>query len=173
MILKVHYFTDLEADALQDLREKLDSGIRLSVAKEIPSLPEYQILINGTPTRKQLTASPNLDTLIIPYAGVPRDTRTLAAKFPHLKVYNLHHNAAPTAEMALALLLSAAKFLVPIDRTFWKHDWTPRHQTNPSLLLEGKTTLILGFGHIGQRVGCASQQCAGIRETKYQSLPGG
>lgn len=153
MILKVHYFADLEADALQDLRAKLDSGIQLSVAKEIPSPPDYQVLVNGTPIREQLTASPNLDTLIIPYAGVPEATRNLLCDYPQLKVYNLHYNAAPTAEMAIALLTAAAKFLVPIDRIFRKHDWTPRHQANPSLLLEGKTTLLLGFGNIGQRVG--------------------
>jgi phosphoglycerate dehydrogenase-like enzyme len=157
MKLKVHYYAEPQADALELLDSQLDSGIQLSIAKEIPSPPDYQILINGTPTREQLLASPNLNALIIPYAGVPLDTRTVLAEFPLLKVYNLHHNAAPTAEMALALLLAAAKFLVPIDRTFRKHDWTPRHITNPSLLLEGKTALILGFGHIGQRVGRTCQ----------------
>ncbi len=167
MNLKVHYFADPQAQELEALYLKLSTGIQLTTGKEIPPQPEYQILINGTPTREQLMASANLGALIIPYAGVPLKTRKLLAEFPQLKVYNLHHNAAPTAEMAIALLLAAAKFLIPIDRVFRKSDWTPRHLPNPALLLEGKTALILGFGHIGQRVGLICQalgmQVIGVR----------
>jgi phosphoglycerate dehydrogenase-like enzyme len=54
--------------------------------------------------------------------------------------------------MALALLLSAAKCIVPIDRKFRNNDWSPRYQPNPSVLLHGKTALILGYGAIGKRV---------------------
>ena len=167
MALNVHYYIDPQVDALDLLHSKLGDGIHLSTGKEILPHSEHQILINGTPTPEQLAASPNLNTLIIPYAGVPVDTRTLLAEFPHIQVYNLHHNAAPTAEMAIALLMAASKFLVPIDRTFRESNWTPRYQTNPSLLLEGKTALILGFGHIGQRVGRFCQalgmQVIGVR----------
>jgi len=153
MDLRVHYFSDLGADAVQLLRSQLEPGINLSTGSQIPLHPDFQILINGTPDRAYLEASSDLNTLIIPYAGVPVKTRTLLSDFPQLKVYNLHHNAGPTAEMAVALLLAAAKFLVPFDRAFREHDWTLRYQPNPSILLEGKTALILGFGHIGQRVG--------------------
>jgi phosphoglycerate dehydrogenase-like enzyme len=153
MPLKVHYFTDPNGDALEILHSKLESGIHLSTGKEIPWHAAYQVLINGTPTRQHLDASPDLDTLIIPYAGVPESTRNLLADYSQLKVYNLHHNAAPTAEMAIALLMAAAKFLLPFDRTFREHDWRPSYQPDPSFLLEGKTALILGFGHVGQRVG--------------------
>ena len=153
MTLKVHYFIDPQEDALEILHSKLQSNIHLTAGDEIPPHSDYQILINGTPEREQLQTSPHLNTLIIPYAGVPVNTRNLLLEYPQLKVYNLHHNAAPTAEMAIALLMAAAKFLVPYDRAFRTHDWTPRYQPNPSLLLEGKTALILGFGNIGQRVG--------------------
>ena len=153
MTLNVHYYIDPQTKPLEILRSRLENGIQFSASKDIPTDDEYQVLINGTPTLEQLQASPNLHTLIIPYAGVPLATRTLLADFPGIKVFNLHHNAAPTAEMTIALLMAAAKFLVPIDRTFRESNWTPRYQTNPSLLLEGKCALILGFGHIGQRVG--------------------
>lgn len=153
MTLKVHYFTDPQADALEVLLSKLGTGIHLSSGVEIPSHAAYQVLINGTPKRAHLDASPNLNTLIIPYAGVPAATRDLLPDYPQLKVYNLHHNAAPTAEMAIALLMAAAKHLLPFDRTFREHDWRPSYQPDPATLLEGKTALILGFGHIGQRVG--------------------
>lgn len=153
MTLKVHYYTNSQAEVLENLYSRLGSGIQITAGKEIPSAAEFQVLINGKPSLEQMQVSPNLHTLIIPYAGVPLTTRTLLADFPGIKVFNLHHNAAPTAEMTIALLMAAAKFLVPIDRTFRESNWTPRYQTNPSLLLEGKCALILGFGHIGQRVG--------------------
>jgi phosphoglycerate dehydrogenase-like enzyme len=167
MTLLVHYYIDPTVDALEILRVRLNAGIQLAAGQEIQSLSEFQVLINGTPSREHIIASPNLNSLIIPYAGIPESTRAILSEFPQLKVYNLHHNAAPTAEMAIALLMAAAKFLVPIDRDFRAHNWSPRYQSNPSLLLEGKTALILGFGHIGQRVGRFCQalgmQVIGVR----------
>jgi len=157
MTLKVHYSIDPALNALEVLRANINTGIQLSVGLEIPPQPDFKVLINGTPKKEHLTSSPHLNSLIIPYAGVPESTRTSLSDFPNINVYNLHHNAAPTAEMAIALLMAAAKFLVPIDRDFRENNWTPRYQTNPSLLLEGKTAAILGFGHIGQRVGLVCQ----------------
>ena len=174
MPLKVHYQIDSTTKALDILRANITPDVHLSTGEELPPRSDFQVLINGTPTREHLTASPNLGSLVIPYAGFPESTRTLLADFPHLKVFNLHHNAAPTAEMAIALLLAAAKFLLPIDREFREHNWTPRYQTNPSLLLDGKTVLILGFGHIGQRVGLVCQamgmQVIGVRRAQKTSL---
>ncbi|MES0360028.1 MAG: NAD(P)-dependent oxidoreductase [Anaerolineales bacterium] len=174
MTLKVHYVIDPQEDALEILRSELQSNIHLTAGNEIPPHSDCQILVNGTPEPEHLQTSSRLNTLIIPYAGVPVKTRTLLLEYPQLKVYNLHHNAAPTAEMAIALLMAAAKFLVPFDRTFRNHDWTPRYQPNPSLLLEGKTVLILGFGNIGQRVGRFCQALGmdviGIRHQPTASL---
>jgi phosphoglycerate dehydrogenase-like enzyme len=177
MSLKVHYSIDPAVKALEVLHEKINTGIQLSVGLEIPTQPDFQVLINGTPKMEHLNSSPNLNSLVIPYAGVPQSTRAILADFPQLKVYNLHHNAAPTAEMAIAVLMAAAKFLVPIDREFRENNWTPRYETNPSLLLEGKTVLILGFGHIGQRVGLVCQamgmEVIGVRKNPDAHLVSG
>jgi phosphoglycerate dehydrogenase-like enzyme len=177
MSLKVHYSIDPAVKALEVLHEKINTGIQLSVGLEIPTQPDFQVLINGTPKQEHLSSSPHLNSLIIPYAGVPQSTRAILADFPHLKVYNLHHNAAPTAEMAISLLMAAAKFLVPIDREFRENNWTPRYEANPSLLLEGKTALILGFGHIGQRVGLVCQamgmEVIGVRKNPDAHLVSG
>jgi phosphoglycerate dehydrogenase-like enzyme len=102
-----------------------------------------------------LQASQNLRILVIPFAGLPDVTRLVLQDYPNLIVYNLHHNAALTAEMALALLLAAAKFILPCDQALRRNDWRLRYQPPPALSLHGKTALILGFGHIGQRIGRA------------------
>jgi len=138
---------------LPALRARLDGRVRLTTEEESPEPGDYQVLVAGRPERRHLTRSSKLYALIVPWAGLPEDTRRLLADFPHVSVHNLHHNAAPTAELACALLLAAAKFVVPFDRALRRNDWTPRYQPSPALLLEGKTALVLGFGAIGQRVG--------------------
>jgi phosphoglycerate dehydrogenase-like enzyme len=146
---------DPQAEA--GFRASLASSIQLSIGPDLPNPADYHILVSGRPARRDLEASPNLHTLIIPWAGVAEETRRLARQFPHLSVHNLHHNAAATAEMAVALLLAAAKLTVPFDRALRGNDWRPRYEPTPALLLEGKTALILGFGQIGQRIGRVCQ----------------
>lgn len=123
-----------------------------------PELPEeaaYHVLVAGRPQREHLEASPRLHTLVIPWSGMPEQTRELMLAFPGVAVHNLHHNAEPVAEVALALLLAAAKFVVPLDQALRRHDWTFRYEPPPTALLHGKTALILGYGAIGRRVGRA------------------
>jgi phosphoglycerate dehydrogenase-like enzyme len=110
------------------------------------------MLVAGRPERKHLTASQNLRAVIVPWAGIPDATTELMREFPHIALHNLHHNALPVAEQAMALLLSASKFTVPMDRALRTGDWRPRYNPNPSLLLNGKTALVLGYGAIGKKV---------------------
>jgi phosphoglycerate dehydrogenase-like enzyme len=138
--------------ALSQLRAELHADIRLSVGPELATPAGCDILIAGRPQREQIMASPGLQALIIPWAGIPEPTRELMLQFPHIAVHNLHHNALPVAEHVMALLLAAAKFIVPMDRSLRAHDWRARYQPSPSILLAGKTALILGSGSIGQRV---------------------
>jgi len=150
--LSVHLLRSGDETVLNQLRAKLHPDITLSTGSNLPVPAEYDILVAGRPAREHITASPNLHTLIIPWSGVPESTRQLMLEFPQIAVHNLHHNAQPVAELALALLLAAAKFLIPMDRALRSHDWTPRYEPSPALLLAGRKTLILGYGAIGQRV---------------------
>lgn len=172
MTLHVHLSNAPEPDALEHLRAALDPAVMLTTGPDLPPNPAYHVLVNGRPTREQITASAYLHTLVIPFAGLPVETRALLRDFPHIAIHNLHHNAPPTAEMALALLLAAAKRLIPSDRDFRRHDWTPRYEPFPSALLAGKRALILGYGAVGERVGAACRALGmtvrGIRRTNAQ-----
>jgi phosphoglycerate dehydrogenase-like enzyme len=79
--------------------------------------------------------------------------------FPKIAVHNLHYNALPVAEHAIALLLAAAKVIVPMDRSLRAGDWSPRYQRQPSLMLAGRTALVLGYGAVGQQMG---KLCQGL-----------
>jgi phosphoglycerate dehydrogenase-like enzyme len=80
-------------------------------------------------------------------------------EYPDIALHNLHHNALPVAEQAIALLLAASKFLIPMDRSLRSGDWRPRYSPNPSILLDDRGALVVGFGAIGQKV---ARLCEGL-----------
>lgn len=148
--MRVHLLSDSEWP--DKLRPLLDSGIDLSSGRDIKAPADYEVLIAGVPDEEHLQASDQLTTLVIPWAGLPVKTRRLLQKYPHLQVYNIHHNAAAAAEMAIGLMLAAAKRIVPIDRQLRANDWYPRYHDSEAALLEGKNVLVLGYGAIGRKV---------------------
>jgi phosphoglycerate dehydrogenase-like enzyme len=159
MSLSAHLLRSPDKEALAHLKTRLDPAVQVTHGPDLPTPAQYHILVAGRPQREHLEASPRLHTLIIPWAGLPATTRELMEGFPHITVHNLHHNALPVAEMVITLMLAAAKCIVPTDRSLRAHDWTPRYQPLPSLLLDGKTALILGYGAIGQH---AARLCQGL-----------
>jgi phosphoglycerate dehydrogenase-like enzyme len=152
-MLNAHLLEDFDEQAQATLRSQLDQRIHLTTGSEVS--PQTHILIGGRPSREQLVACSHLRAVIVPWAGVPESTRDLLRDFPRVTLHNLHHNAAATAEMALALLLSTSKFIVPIDQRLRAHDWSPRYAPSRAIGLHGRTALIVGYGQIGQRVGRA------------------
>jgi phosphoglycerate dehydrogenase-like enzyme len=165
-----HIFYTYPDEAVAHLRGLLHPDIELTVGQEIA--PETTILVNGRPTREQLDNLPHLQAVIVPWAGLPRTLAAIASDYPHLAIHNLHHNAIPVAELALTLLLAAAKQVVPLDQSLRQGDWRPRYdQWGTSLLLRGKTVLILGYGAIGRQVACYCQ-ALGMRVTALRRQPG-
>lgn len=146
----VHIAELPDPNALALLHSLLDPAITLSAGKQLPDPAEYRVLVSGRPQRAELEASPALEILLIPFAGLPAPTAALMRDFPQIAIHNLHHNQRTTAEMALALLMAAAKLLIPSDREFRQHDWSPRHLPYPSVQLYDKTALLLGYGAVGQ-----------------------
>ena len=148
--LRVHITYRPPESALDELSEHLDPRISVSTGGEVPDGTD--VLVCGRPSREQIRGG-RVRALIIPYAGVPVETRDLLlSEFPQIAVHNLHHNAAAAAELALALFLAVAKSVVPVDRRFRRHDWRSRYDGAMTVLLERKKTLVLGLGTIGTRI---------------------
>ena len=152
MELHVHVMAEFEPGVIDQLRDRLHNGINLTYGKDLPDPARFDVLVAGVVKDEDLTASPNLKALVIPWAGLPKATREVARRHRDIKLYNIHHNAAPTAEIAVTLMLAAAKDLVPIDRALRRGDWQPRYEESRAILIEGKTALILGRGTIGLRI---------------------
>ncbi|MGD2148467.1 MAG: hydroxyacid dehydrogenase, partial [Anaerolineae bacterium] len=113
MPLRVHFVREIHQPALAHLLAALQPGVTLTAGTSLPVAPDYEILVAGRPNREHFTASSALRALVIPFAGLPSETRALLRDFPHIAVHNLHHNAGAVAEMAVTLMLAAAKHIVP------------------------------------------------------------
>jgi phosphoglycerate dehydrogenase-like enzyme len=158
MPLAVHVLNLPYGHSLDELRALLAPEIHLSGGEDVAS--DCAILVAGHPLRAQILASASLRALVIPWAGMPAPTRNLLLEIPQIAVHNLHFNAVPVAEMAITLLLAAAKYIIPSDRALRASDWTPRfRQPDPGVLVHGKTALVLGYGAIGTRV---ARMCHGL-----------
>lgn len=153
MKIHAHLIYSYTSELITQLRDLLHPNVQLTVGKDLGTNPNYHILITGNPTREQLNASPRLHTLIIPWTGIPQETAKLMLEFPRIAIHNMHHNAASNAELAVTLLLAAAKAILPYDQTLRQNDWSMRYERpGPALGLAGQTALVLGYGHIGKRV---------------------
>jgi phosphoglycerate dehydrogenase-like enzyme/protein tyrosine phosphatase (PTP) superfamily phosphohydrolase (DUF442 family) len=158
-MLRVHVAEELDPERRAHLASILDPRVAVTVGG-IPVPARFHVLVDGDPTREKLAASPDLRAVIQPYTGVSPENLALMREFPDVALHNSHSPALPTAEMAFALLLTAAKAIVPLDRMLRQGDWSRRVRPIPSVLLSGKTALLLGYGAIGRHV---ARMCRGMR----------
>jgi phosphoglycerate dehydrogenase-like enzyme len=173
--LRVHLLLAPSPRVHAHLEEHLLPGIRPTMGSELPPDPAFEILVGGRVTEAQITASRDLHTLIIPWAGLQSSLRDLLRRYPHLSVHNLHHNASPAAELGIALLMAAAKSIVPMDRALRGNNWSLRYEGDSSLLLAGKHAVVLGYGAIGNQVGrlcrAIGMKVTGIRRRAERTDP--
>ena len=153
MTLKVFVFTRNSTLSIAELRRLVPSTIEIVTGEEVPANADFEILVHGYPSREQIEASPNLRAVIAPFAGAPKETIELLQAYPHISLHSIHFNVIPTAELAIGLMLAAAKFIVPMDRELRHNDWRSRYGNTPTTILHGKCVTILGYGRIGQRIG--------------------
>lgn len=151
--MRVCIVEDDDSAWLKGFEEKLSERIELKVVEETDDADQYEILVTGLPEREQIENHPELKSLIIPWAGVPGKTRQLMFDYPQISVHNLHHNAVPVAESAVALMISAARRIHQVDHCLRKGDWSPRYMPRLSFtMLTGRTAVILGYGQIGREI---------------------
>ena len=105
--MHIHFSWTPEDAITQQLERELTAKHTLSFGKESPSNTE--ILVNGRPPIETLESLPQLHSLLIPYAGLNASTRETLKNFGPIDVYNIHHNADSTAEMAIGLMIAAMK----------------------------------------------------------------
>ena len=153
MPLKVHILTRISHPNIDALRSLLPSTVEITEGEDVPAHSDFHILVAGFPTQAQIEASPNLRAVIAPFAGAPKEAIELLRDYPQITLHSIHYNVAPTAEMAIGLMLAAAKFMIPMDRDLRHHDWRARYDQTPALILHGRTATVLGYGRIGQRIG--------------------
>jgi len=159
------------------LRDALGPGIEPAFGETRPDPAAYRVLVAGTPRAEDLDASPVLDTLIVPWAGLPESTAALLRERPHLAVHNLHHNAPAVAETAVGLLLAAARGLLPADQALRRGDWRVRYDPEAGLRLVSRTALVLGYGAVGRRVaralGALDMEVHALRRTAGEAVESG
>lgn len=170
-MLEVHLNLETGPEHRADLQSRLEPGIRLSTG-ECRSKAGFDILVTGEPTVEDLAGNPRLRAVIVPWVGVPLATLDLMREFPRIALHNLPYNIGPTAEMAVALLLAAAKRIVPYDQRFRRGYWSGEHPEVPgSVMLDGGLALILGYGRIGRRIALACRGL-GMRVVGVRHSPG-
>ncbi len=150
--MNVHLLYEPAEEDLTYLKSLLDKNISLTTGEKLPEDRQVQIFVAGRPTQEQIDQLGSIETLIVPWTGIPPETRSVMLNYPDVRVYKLHHNASATAEMALSLLLAVAKRVIPFDQRMRKSDWRLRYQKSDTVLLDGKNALILGYGKIGKLV---------------------
>lgn len=166
--MKVWYPRLSSAEAIARLRELAGEGVELFGNDSGGT--DFDVLIDGWPDADRLDASRSLKSVIVPFTGVPPETLSLLRQRPHLSLHNIHHSSPETAEMALALMFAVSKRIVPMDQLLRKGDWSPRWDDAQSMRLEGKRSLVLGYGGIGRRIAKACV-ALGMRVTVLRNRP--
>ena len=148
--MKVHIAGGPATGTLSRLKE-LTGGKFAFSSGEITRETECQILVAGVISEEHLDMCRGMRAVVVPYAGVPESTVTALARRPELMLRSIHHNAVAAAEMAVTLMMAAAKLIIPADTALRRGDWSPRY-TPTGLIVEDSRITVLGRGSIGSRV---------------------
>ena len=172
MTLKIFIYTHNSTLPIDQLQRMLPANVDLSYGEEFPTQADFEVLVHGFPSREQIEASPNLRVVVAPFAGAPKETIDLLREYPHIALHSVHFNVAATAELAVGLMLAAAKRILPLDRELRDNDWRSRYGKTPVIILQDRTVTILGYGRIGQHIGATCQalgmKVVGVRRHVHQ-----
>mmetsp|Transcript_40786 Transcript_40786/g.135007 ORF Transcript_40786/g.135007 Transcript_40786/m.135007 type:complete len:371 (-) Transcript_40786:1428-2540(-) len=157
-----------ELPLLEAAAASLSPGVTLSWGTEMSRAPpEATVFVARLPSAEALDSLKRLRAVIVPFAGPTVTTRLLLRARPHLSLHNAHFNAQSTSELAVGLLLAAAKGVLARDARLraeslrgeqpWTAGWAVGGTSAPPPTLGGRTALVLGYGAVGGRVAKALQ----------------
>ncbi len=149
-MIRVHIAGGPATETLERLNE-LTGGVFDLSAGEISASTSCDILVSGLVFPEQLDMCRGLKAVVVPYAGVPESTAATMEHNPGIMLRSIHHNAVAAAEMAVTLMMAAAKLIIPADTALRRGDWSPRY-TPSGLIIEDSRITVLGRGSIGSRV---------------------
>lgn len=150
--MRIHFKYNYGNEFKELLQEHFAERIFFSFGEITNTNDDIEIIVGGRPSETDIKLCKNLKKLIIPYAGLPINTRKLLLKNPHIEVHNLHHNALSVAEYAVTFLLSCVKDIIPAHQQLKQNNWSIRYGENPSGFISDKTLLLLGMGEISQKI---------------------
>ena len=133
---------------LEDIAELIFPPSR-EIEDILPLVGDVDIIVGWAVQEELLNAARTTKLLIIPAIGVDFHIETLK-KFPNIEVCNSHGNAEPTAQHAVALLLSITNRIVLYDQRMRRGHWRAFSEKPPSLLTDDLTIGVLGTGTIGR-----------------------
>ncbi len=155
MTLNVLWKSTVGSKAIEKHNKKRPDTINIIAEAGDEKAAEHKdwlnVLIDGHPS--ELLDAPNLKHVIVPYVGVRESLRQAILERPHLSLYNSHYNDAFVAQHAVALLLAVSNKLIQHDHSMRQGIWKPNYVSGiPSLFLEAKTCLLLGYGAIAKEI---------------------
>jgi len=172
MTLHLHLSAGFDDSGREALRRRLPG---FAITHGPDPHPDTEIWATGSASSETLGALQGLRSIVVPWAGVPEKLVETLASRPQISLHNLHHNADATAEMALALLLSASRQLPRADQQIREGCWGMRFGPPEPTLLHGRTALVLGCGSIGIRVAricrAMGMRVHGVRRAESQGDP--
>lgn len=175
VLVDLHFLSE---DTLSLMQPRLDENIQITIAPPPAGKADFDVMIDGSPTPEELESFSQLRHIIMPWAGVSPNLREKIEAYPQISLHNSHHNAVTTGEMAIALMMAAARSIPCVDKLMHTCDWSPRANSDSiNYVLYGRTALILGFGAIGQHVGLTCQALGmnviGIRRDANKPIASG
>lgn len=150
-MIRVHLKGDYGEESLAALSEMTGGEFSFSSGESALS-GGCRVLVAGVVTPEEISGYGNLEHVVVPYAGIPETTSRSVAEHPEIQLHSIHHNAVAASEMAVSLMLAAAKLIVPAHIALSRGDWSPRYESR-QLIIEDSRILVLGWGAIGSRIG--------------------
>ena len=162
--MKIVLTRSMVPDDIQYIKNGLDKEIKGQYEFVVPSeftedgicevASGANVLLGPYVTKKILGLSSKLKLIQVPWTGM--DTFDFSSVIDCIvPICNTHSNADAVAEMGVTLVLDLLKKVSYHDRKMRTGNWN-RSQKPLSLksrMLNNQTVCILGFGHIGSRIG--------------------